>query len=94
MANRSSKRKKKEHDFAINAFRVFQEATGEGEPPQDETASLEPEPDIGHKNPAAVALGRLGGKKGGPARAKKLTPEQRREIAKKGAVARWGGPAN
>lgn len=41
------------------------------------------------KNPAAVALGRLGGKKGGPARAKKLTPEQRKEIAKKAAEARW-----
>jgi len=41
------------------------------------------------KNPAAVALGRLGGKKGGPARAKKLTPEQRREIAQRAARARW-----
>ena len=41
------------------------------------------------KNPAAVALGRLGGKKGGPARAKKLTAEQRREIARKAAKARW-----
>ena len=41
------------------------------------------------KNPAAVALGRLGGKKGGPARAKKLTPEQRSEIARKAAQARW-----
>jgi hypothetical protein len=41
------------------------------------------------KNPHAVALGRLGGKKGGPARAKKLTPEQRREIARKAAAARW-----
>lgn len=41
------------------------------------------------KNPHAVALGRLGGKKGGPARAKKLTPEQRREIAQKAAAARW-----
>ena len=41
------------------------------------------------KNPAAVALGRLGGKKGGLARAKKLTAEQRREIAKKAAQARW-----
>ena len=42
------------------------------------------------KNPAAVALGRLGGKKGGPARAKKLTPEQRQEIARTAARARWG----
>jgi hypothetical protein len=41
------------------------------------------------KNPHAVALGRLGGKKGGPARAKKLTPEQRQEIARKAARVRW-----
>jgi len=41
------------------------------------------------KNPHAVALGRLGGKKGGPARAKRLTPEERREIARKAARARW-----
>jgi hypothetical protein len=41
------------------------------------------------KNPAAVALGHLGGIKGGKARAKKLSPEQRREIAKKAAAARW-----
>ena len=41
------------------------------------------------KNPAAVALGRLGGLKGGKARAEKLTPEQRIDIAKKAAQARW-----
>lgn len=41
------------------------------------------------KNPAAVALGRLGGLRGGKARANKLTPEQRREIAQKAARARW-----
>lgn len=41
------------------------------------------------KNPAAVALGRLGGLKGGKARAAKLTPEQRSEIAKKAARSRW-----
>jgi hypothetical protein len=41
------------------------------------------------KNPNAVALGRLGGKKGGVARAKKLTPERRREIAQKAANTRW-----
>jgi ABC-type phosphate/phosphonate transport system ATPase subunit len=46
------------------------------------------------KNPAAVALGRLGGRKGGVARAKKLSPQQRSEIARRagkaGAAARWG----
>ena len=42
------------------------------------------------KNPAAVALGRLGGLKGGKARAASLTPERRKEIAKKAALARWG----
>lgn len=41
------------------------------------------------KNEAAVALGRLGGMKGGAARAAKLTPEQRSEIAKKAAQGRW-----
>jgi hypothetical protein len=43
------------------------------------------------KNPAAVALGRLGGKKGGPARAANLTPEERSEIARVAAQARWEG---
>ncbi len=41
------------------------------------------------KNLAAVVLGRLGGKKGGHARAEKLTAERRSEIAKKAAQARW-----
>ena len=60
------------------AAAIAAEATGEApeEPPSD-------------KNPHAVALGRLGGKKGGAARAKKLTPEQRREIARRAAAARW-----
>lgn len=53
-------------------------ATGEAEP--------EPTPT---KNPAAVALGKLGGAKGGAARAAKLTPEQRSAIAKRAAAARW-----
>ena len=42
------------------------------------------------KNPAAQALGRLGGLRGGKARALKLTPEQRKETAQKAAEARWG----
>lgn len=54
-----------------------------------EATGTAPVPDEG-KNPAAVALGRLGGAKGGKARAAKLTAEQRSEIAKKAAAARWG----
>ena len=46
------------------------------------------------KNPAAVALGRKGGKKGGPARAAKLTPEQRSESARKAVQARWSKAAS
>jgi hypothetical protein len=42
------------------------------------------------KNPAAVALGRMGGLKGGKARAASLTPAKRKAIAKKAAKARWG----
>ena len=42
------------------------------------------------KNPAAVALGKLGGPKGGPARAAALSPARRSEIARKAAEGRWG----
>jgi hypothetical protein len=41
------------------------------------------------KNPAAVALGRLGGLKGGKARRDKLSPQRRSEIAAKAAATRW-----
>lgn len=41
------------------------------------------------KNPHAIALGRKGGKKGGPARAAKLTPEERSEAARKAVLVRW-----
>jgi hypothetical protein len=46
----------------------------------------------GEKNPAAVALGRLGGKKGGPARAAKLSPKKRQQIARAAAMHRWHPP--
>jgi len=46
----------------------------------------------GEKNPYAASLGRLGGLKGGPARAQKLSAKRRREIAAKAARARWGKP--
>jgi len=48
----------------------------------------EPMPDEG-KDPAAVELGRKGGLKGGKARAERMTPEQRREAARRAARARW-----
>lgn len=52
----------------------------------------EPEPPKA-KNPAAVALGKLGGAKGGKARAEKLTPAKRTAIAKKAASSRWSKPS-
>ena len=48
-----------------------------------------PTPEEEGKDPAAVALGKRGGKKGGAARAASLTPERRREIAQKAAAKRW-----
>jgi hypothetical protein len=50
----------------------------------------DPSPVAYEKNPAAVALGRLGGLKGGKARAEKLSAEKRKAIAKKAAETRWG----
>lgn len=61
------------------AKRILDEATGD----QPKT---EPPP---VKNAAAVALGKLGGMKGGAARAAKLSPKKRTAIAKKAAAARW-----
>ncbi len=52
------------------------------------------EPADDGKNPAAVALGRKGGLKGGRARADKLTAEQRSEIARRAAAARWSSRAD
>jgi len=49
----------------------------------------EEEKPIDNRNPHAVAIGRLGGLKGGKARADKLTGERRKEIAKKAAETRW-----
>lgn len=63
----------------------------EATPPatEQQTASAPAAPTEGGKNPAAVQLGRLGGQKGGPARARKLTKQQRVEIARKAAQTRW-----
>lgn len=81
MPSRSSK--PKDHDFMTVAKRVVEQAIGE----QWDGSPL-PEKDAG-KNPAAVALGRLGGQKGGKARAAALSPAKRKAIAKKAAKARW-----
>ena len=48
------------------------------------------EPETEQKNPAAVTLGRMGGLKGGKARAEKMSPRQRSMAARKAAKARWG----
>jgi hypothetical protein len=77
MPNRSSKRQTTDPNVA--AFRVAQHVIAMGEGTPEHPA----------KNPAAVALGRLGGLKGGKARAKKLSTSKRKAIAKKAARARW-----
>ena len=82
MPDRSSKRPR---DVNSLAARLVAESVG------DEPVTPPPADDIGDKNPAAVALGRLGGQKGAKARAEKLTAEQRSEIATNAAKARWSG---
>jgi hypothetical protein len=76
-------KKKKPTDINKLASQIVAEATQEEilkEPTQTPTKE---------KNPAAVALGRLGGLKGGRARAEKLSSKKRKEIAKRAAKARW-----
>jgi len=82
MPKRSSKKRPRDPNQLAKA--IVDEATDQTPPDPEESAPV----DDG-KNPAAVALGRLGGKKGGKARAAKLTEEQRSEIARKAAQARW-----
>lgn len=72
---------KRPRDLNLLAKRMIDLATGTA---GDAPAAEEP------KNKAAVALGRLGGLKGGKARAKKMTPRQRSMAARKAAKARWG----
>jgi hypothetical protein len=87
MPKRSSK-KSKPSDISQLARAIVEEVTGESLAHQA-TPKDPPEKPTRKKNPAAVALGKLGGKKGGQARAKKLTPEQRKAIAQKAARTRW-----
>lgn len=80
MPKRSSKR---QNDRQELSRQVLDSIVPDAEP-QKPADDAKPE-----KNPAAVALGRLGGLKGGKARAKKLTAKKRSEIAKMAAAARW-----
>ena len=87
MDKRSSKSPKSP---SARPHRILDKATGQ--PPSDlRQAESVPEPTAEERRAAAITLGRLGGKKGGKARAAKLTPEQRREIARKAANVRWHG---
>ena len=81
MQKRSSKKIDKK-DINIIAANIVKQTTNEliPKPPKKEDQD---------KNPAAVALGKLGGLRGGRARAEKLSPERRQEIAKKAANTRW-----
>jgi hypothetical protein len=58
-----------------------------------EVIDQKPARDDTGKNPAAVALGKLGGEKGGAARAAKLSAKKRKQIAQMGAAARWANKA-
>lgn len=85
MPKRSRTKTGKKLDLNELAASITEEATNQN--PLEET-----KPDDEGKNPAAVALGRLGGLKGGKARAANLSKKQRSEAARKAALARWKKP--
>lgn len=82
IATMAPKRSKRPRDLNEFAKLMVDLATG--------NAQDRPMPEDQSKNPAAVQLGRLGGLKGGKARAKKLSSKRRSEIARKAAQARYG----
>lgn len=78
-------KKTKSSDVNVTAFEILQAVTGEPAPiSRDGKSAKKPA-----KNPAAVALGRLGGLKGGKARMASLSAKRRKEIASEAARARW-----
>ena len=86
--NMEKKRAKKTPDPNVMAFNILKDLLSRLEP--GAIASRSPAETVAtSKNPAAVALGRLGGLKGGPARAKKLSKKKLSAIGKKAAAARW-----
>lgn len=81
-------RKKTRRDVAEIALSVVEQAIGEKLAGKPKPKPIEePKPDT--RNPAAVALSKLGASRGGKARAAKLSPKKRKDIAKKAAAARW-----
>jgi hypothetical protein len=85
MLDRSKKRPRDPNQLA---HQIMLESTGQAEPftpAEREAPAIDP-----NKNPHAVALGRLGGLKGGVARAAALSKRKRSQIAAKAAKARWG----
>ena len=91
MADRSRKQPKRPRDMNQRAASTVTRATGEE--PEDAPGTVQiPDPTPEERHAAAVALGRLGGKKGGKARANKMTPEERSASARKAARVRWGHP--
>lgn len=83
------KRSSKKRDVNELAASIVGKATGDEPEVEEATDDPLPETTEDGKNVAAVALGRLGGKKGGPARAKKLSAKKRSEIARHAAESRW-----
>lgn len=81
MPDRSKKRPRDPNQLA---YQIMLESTGQTEKFDPSEQKTDP-----NKNPHAVALGKLGGIKGGPARAQALTPKKRSQIAAKAAKARW-----
>jgi hypothetical protein len=79
-----AKRPAAKRDFMQVARGIVEQAIGE----QMDGNPL-PDPPKDERNPHAVALGSMGGKKGGKARAKKLSASRRKAIAKKASAARW-----
>lgn len=82
MLDRSKKRPRDPNQLA---HQVFLESIGEAAVTSPIEIPVDP-----NKNPHAVALGRLGGLKGGVARAASLSPKKRSQIAAKAAAKRWG----
>jgi hypothetical protein len=79
-AAKPRKPRKPKDDFTQVAFRVFKQAIGEAPPPREP------------KLPPRAAAGQKGGLRGGRVRAERLSPEERRLIAKRAAEARWRKP--